>query len=121
MMESEAVDCGFLSLQCIMECYSLTPSISQNHPRRMVEKMDLIDIRHNAVDIMRFNLGIIDVIAWLPREKFQGYLDAIVRVIPERMPRVFRVFDGGDFEEITESIDPENYLVICESLESQNG
>jgi hypothetical protein len=58
-------------------------------------------IRENAIDRIRNENGLIDVIQWFPRAFLQGYTDALVRVIPYPNAVYIRVYDGGYLEEIT--------------------
>jgi hypothetical protein len=58
-------------------------------------------IRENAIDRIRNEHGLIDVIQWFPRSFLQGYTDALVRIIPYPCAVYIRVFDGGFLEEIT--------------------
>jgi hypothetical protein len=62
--------------------------------------MNRKELRENALDILRDEYGLIDVIGWFDRSFLQGYTDAMVRVIPESSARIFRVYDGGYLEEI---------------------
>lgn len=70
-------------------------------PHEMGQKMDLQTTRESALDSLRIELGLIDVVHWFPRAFLQGYTDALVRVVPYPIASYFRVFDGGMVEEIT--------------------
>ena len=63
--------------------------------------MDSKEIRENALDSIRIEHGLIDVIQWFPRAFLQGYTDALVRVFPYPNATYIRVYDGGYLEEIT--------------------
>lgn len=63
--------------------------------------MNLKDVRENALNSLRNEFGLIDVIQWFPRSFLQGYTDALVRVFPYPCSVYIRVFDGGFAEEIT--------------------
>lgn len=63
--------------------------------------MNRENLRDSALDAMRNERGLIDVVQWFPRSFLQGYSDALVRVYPYPNAIYIRVYDGGLIEEIT--------------------
>ena len=63
--------------------------------------MDQKELRERAVDLLRNEYGLVDVVQWFDRGFLQGYTDALVRVFPYPNSVYFRIYDGGYVEEIT--------------------